>query len=124
MAHDTNPPIPDPALPPPRGIGPNDELPPLNVLKARSTIWAVLTIAGAIGPLIGGGVGEVVAKLVEDPDSVNSAVDQAANVVNGFLALVGFIGTWLERKAPHRRLSFTAPLTRSTVPPVARSRGR
>lgn len=86
--------------------GPNRSLPPLNPLKARSTIWATLTILGVIGPMIGGGAGELLVKIADSGDDVNSAVDQAANVINGFLALVGFIGTWLERRAPNFRLSF------------------
>ncbi|KQI68684.1 hypothetical protein AN189_07180 [Loktanella sp. 3ANDIMAR09] len=85
---------------------PNKSLPPLNPLLARSTLAAALTIVGLIGPLIGGGLGEIAAEIVANEESIQDGAETAVNAINALLGLAGGVWFWIERRAPNNRLSF------------------
>jgi len=49
---------------------PNRSLPPLNPLAARSTVAAILAFVALIGPLLGGGLGEMLAEIAANGDMI------------------------------------------------------
>ena len=90
--------------------GPNHDLPPVNPLdirKARSTIAAVLSVVALIGPLLGGGIGEVAAELAANADLIQQQTERAIDAFNVLVGIGGFVWFWLERRAPNFRLSFS-----------------
>jgi uncharacterized membrane protein YfcA len=89
-------------------LGPNRELPALNPLRARSTIAAVLSFVSLVGPLIGGGIGEVLAEVAENGDLIQSQTETAVSALNALVGIVSLLWLWWERRAPHFRLSFRA----------------
>lgn len=86
--------------------GPNHSLPALNPLKARSTLAAILSFLALVAPLIGGGIGRLVAEVVANGEQIQSYADQAVVAINVLLGIVSLVWLWIERRAPHRRLSF------------------
>lgn len=86
-------------------LGPNRELPPLNPLKARSTIAAILSFLALIGPLLGGGLGEIVAEIAANGDLIQQQTERAVDAFNAILGVASLIWFWLERRAPNFRLS-------------------
>lgn len=91
----------------PTSPGPNRTLPPLNPLKARSTIAAILSVIALIGPLIGGGLGEVLAEVAANGDLIQSQTERAVNAFNALLGVASLIWLYLERRAPNYRLSLS-----------------
>jgi len=88
--------------------GPNNALPPLNpfnVFQARSSLGVILTILGAVGPFIGGGVGEVIANIVGNADEIQLGAQTLVEAVNTIVTIGGMVWLWLERRAPNYRLS-------------------
>lgn len=92
--------------------GPNLALPNLNPLKARSTIAAILAFLSLIGPLIGGGIGEVVAEVAENGDLIQSQTETAIDALNALIGTVALVWFWIERKSPNFRLSLRAMIGR------------
>lgn len=96
--------------PAPSGLGPNPYLPPINPLKARSTIAGLLVAVGALSGIMGGGVGEVLTEIALNAEAIQAETDRAIAAFNVLVMFVGYVWTWAERRAPWRRLSFKAPL--------------
>lgn len=89
----------------------NEKLPavsPLNVLKARSTIAAVLSLAAIVGPLLGGGLGEILTELAANADLVQAQTERVVDAFNVLVGVGGLVWFWLERRSPRFRLSFKA----------------
>ena len=84
----------------------NRELPALNPLKARSTIAALLTVVGAVSPLLGGGIGALAADVVANSENIQAGVETATASVNALIVVGGMAWLWFERRAPNFRLSF------------------
>ena len=99
-----------PSDPAPSGLGPNPYLPPINPLRARSTIAAVLVAVGALSTIAGGGIGEVLAEVAMNADAIQAESEKAVDAFNVLVTAVGYVWTWVERAGPWRRLSFRAPL--------------
>ena len=83
----------------------NRNLPALNPLKARSTIAALLSLAAVVGPLFGGGIGEVVAEVTANGDAIQGGAETAVNAINALIGTIGVVWFWFERRAPNYRLS-------------------
>ena len=83
----------------------NRELPVLNPLKARSTIAALLTVVGAVSPLLGGGIGALAADVVANGEGIQAGAQSAAEAINTLITVGGMAWLWFERRAPNYRLS-------------------
>jgi hypothetical protein len=68
-------------------FGASRTLPPLNSLKARSTVAAMLSIAALVSPLLGGGVGAVLTEVVTNGDAIQNETEWAVNAVNALLGV-------------------------------------
>ncbi|WP_210526419.1 hypothetical protein [Rubellimicrobium arenae] len=87
--------------------GPNRLLPPLNPLKARSTIAAILVALTALAPLLGEtGVASLVKDVVDNGDGIQTGVENGIRAVDSLIGLGSALWFWLERRAPNFRLSF------------------
>lgn len=95
----TDRPIPEPS-------GPNRALPALSPLRARSTVAAILSLLAVIGPLLGGGVGEVLAELAANADLIQVQTERVIDALNALIGAAALVWFWLERRAPNFRLSF------------------
>jgi len=85
----------------------NRNLPALSPLKARSTIAALLTVVGAVSPLLGGGVGLLAADLVANGDAIQSGAQTTVEAVNTLITVGGMAWLWAERRAPSYRISLS-----------------
>jgi uncharacterized protein YqgC (DUF456 family) len=83
----------------------NKNLPVLSPLKARSTVAALLTVVGAVSPLLGGGVGLLAADFVANGDAIQSGAQTTVEAINALVTVVGMAWLWIERRAPSYRLS-------------------
>ncbi len=88
--------------------GPNHDLPVLSPLRARSSIAAVLSLAALVGPLLGGGIGEMLAELASNGDLIQSQTERAIDAINAVIGIGAMAWFWFERRAPNFRLSFKA----------------
>lgn len=118
MSHDTNvptnPPIPDPALPAPSG--PNLELPPINPARAKSTLAALMFLVGVASTLFAdGGIGEILAEIGAVLGVLTTESDRIVGALNVLWMTVAAVWGYLERAAPHRRISFRAPIREHPV---------
>ncbi len=86
--------------------GPNRDLPALSPLKARSTIAAILAFLALVGPLLNGGLGELVTSVVDNGDAIQGQAETAVNAINALIGVAGLVWFWAERRAPNFRLSF------------------
>jgi MFS family permease len=86
--------------------GPNHDLPTLSPLRARSTVAALLSLAALVGPLVGGGIGEVLAELAANRDLIQAQTERVVEGFNAILGVAALVWFWWERRAPHFRLSF------------------
>lgn len=86
----------------------NRNLPALSPLKARSTIAALLTVVGAVSPLLGGGVGLLAADLVANGDTIQSGAQTTVEAVNTLITVGGMAWLWVERRAPSYRISLSS----------------
>lgn len=89
--------------------GPNRILPPLSPLKARSTVAAILSVLALIGPLLGGGLGELLTEIAASADLIQQETERAVNAFNALLGVASLIWLWWERRAPNYRLSLSRP---------------
>lgn len=89
-------------------LGANRTLPPLNPLKARSTVAAALSIAALVSPLLGGGIGAVLTEVVTNGSAIQAETERVVNAVNALLGVGTMTWFWVERRAPNFRLSFRA----------------
>ncbi len=86
--------------------GPNRDLPPLSPFFARSTIAAVLSLLAIVGPLLGGGLGEVLTEIAGSADLIQQQTETAVDAFNALLGVASLIWLYVERRAPNFRLSF------------------
>lgn len=86
--------------------GPNLGLPALSFFKARSTVAAILTVAGLLGPLIGGGLGEMLTEVAANAELIQAQTKTAIDAFNALLGVAGLAWLWWERRAPNFRLTF------------------
>ena len=98
LSHSEIPTMPD-------DLGPNRALPPLSPLKARSTIATVLSVLALVGPLLGGGLGEVLTEIAASTDLIQQETERAVNAFNALVGVASLVWLWWERRAPNYRLS-------------------
>lgn len=85
---------------------PNRSLPPLNPLAARSTVAAILAFVALIGPLLGGGLGEMLAEIAANGDMIQHQTERVVDALNALVGVGSLLWLWIERRAPNFRLSF------------------
>ncbi len=98
-------------------MAPNLQLPPLNPANARSTIAGLLAALGFIAFLLPPDWRNAAQSIDREGvlgaiEGIVAAFNQMISGFNVILIAVGFVWTWIERRAPKRALTIAAPVAR------------